>query len=132
MLKKLTVTIVLICAGLAIIGCSSVPFLHTTPKEDESEIIISCGSTLYNGKYSIFLNGEARKFVKNKGGTIKYIVPNGQYVIMAAWQDNYGISSDMTSIRVNANSNRTFLYVTKTGSIEDMEVKLVEVINILP
>ena len=110
-----SVSVLILAIGFLVMGCASYQYIgmDSSAKDNESEIIITIGTTIYTGKYSIFLNGELRDSMKKKGGIVKYIVPNGNHVVSVQWEGTYGTPDDRASFQIEANSNRTMVRAIK-------------------
>ena len=116
------------------IGCASYQYVGmdlSSRGESESEIIVTIGTAIYTGRYSIFLDGELRNSMKRKGGIVKYIVPNGNHVVSVQWEGTYGTPDDRASIQIEANSNRTMIRAKKPADGNRIEIVLEGVSDIL-
>jgi hypothetical protein len=110
----------------AIVGCASFRNIGAglSAQENQAEILINVERTVHQGKYNIYLDGEFRDQMKKKGGSAKYIVPNGQRVVSIQWQGTPGTQMERSSIQVEANSNRTILDATKPGDASPIKIEL--------
>jgi hypothetical protein len=132
MLKRLT-TVFLLGIALTFTGCTSFRNIGSelSAKEGESEIVVNIGTTVYTGRYHIFLDGEHRDVMKKKGGIAKYIVPNGQHVISVDWHGTPGTPTDRDSVQIEANSNRIIVRAIKPSNGVDMlKVELEGIANL--
>ena len=123
--RKMMAAIIL-CLALFSTGCVSFKYIGNdlAAGENESEIIVNIGSTVYTGKYHIFIDGVYRDSMKKRGGIAKYIVGNGQRVVSVQWQGTYGTPSDRASVQVEANSDRIIVNAVKPSNADRMEMQL--------
>ena len=114
------------CLALVSTGCISFKYIGNdlVAGENESEIIVNIGSTVYTGSYHIYLDGVYKDSMKKRGGVAKYIVGNGQRVVSVQWQGTYGTPSDRASVQVDANSNRIIVNAIKPSNSDRMEMQL--------
>jgi hypothetical protein len=122
MLKKFGIFLFFI----TLFGCASVSSIGSdlSAKPGESEILINIGNnTIYNGWYNIYINGDFRNEISRKGGTAKYIVPNGQHVISVEWRGTPGTPTLEKSMEFTIDSERVIFYVLKPN-VEDLTLKL--------
>jgi hypothetical protein len=128
-------TIVLLLTALIFLGgCTFTKFIGTdlSPNEGESEFLINAGATILPGNYHIFIDGESRDTIKNKGGSAKYIVKDGQHVVSVEWHGAPGTQTERAAIQVTGNSNRMVFHVIKPSNTDKIEIKLEGVSSFTP